>query len=256
MAIRSKRRRSKRNHKPWQYLAVAALAVIVSVVAVLTLIQSQQPSSAAGRSPAFTPPPVTLDTPIALMWGDSYFNGSYPVSVSGTYAYRTANRLGYKPLIRGHGGTGFLGERTIEPVAPNYLAQIDEGGMTLQKAPAFVVIQGGLLDQSFEPAEIEAAAEAVIRKAQELYPGVPVFLLGPPNPYQPESPGVRKVESAITSAAAATGVPLIPFTDLMSHDELVSVLAEDGIHPTEDGHAILTDRLSAKLVELGVPDLS
>lgn len=232
-------------------LAAVTLAVVGFAV---TMKPAQPPVSEKVAN--YTPPPPKVITP-AIFFGDSWFNGSYPVTEKETFASIAAYKLGYEPLIRGNGGTGFLAARTDSTPAPPYAAQIKGGELKseMDVKPPLVVIEGGLLDQRYEPEEITAAVAGVLKSAKGTYPKAKVVLVGPADIYTPESPGIAKVNEAMTVAADAEGVPMIHMSDLVSRKELLGMIGKDKIHPTAAGHKLLGERLAAKLTKLGVPTI-
>jgi acyl-CoA thioesterase-1 len=237
-----------------KFVPLALLAVIAVAVAgfAITMKPAQPPVSEKVAN--YTPPAPKPIVP-AIFFGDSYFNGSNPVTARETFASIAAYRLGYEPIIRGHGGTGFLGDRTEEPVSPNYQGQIKAGELLTETdiVPPLVVIEGGLLDQRFDPDHITGAVINVVKSAKAAYPKAKVVLVGPADVYTPPSDGIAKVETAIAAAAEAENVPMIRIGDLMPRDKLLSVIGEDRIHPTVEGHRLLGESLAKKLTELGVP---
>lgn len=257
----SKGRNSLFVSKKWQNVLLALL-LITSVglgvyVFASTKARDEAAAAAAQLQPKveFTKPP---EKPVALFFGDSYFNGSYPVSDKETFGYLAGNQLGYEVGIRGYGGTGFLAERTEEPVTPNFAAQINDGELSLREgvtAP-LVVVEGGLMDQRASSPELRKAVSGVLKSARKIHPNAKIILVGPANVYTPVSPSIPRIEDAMAAAAAELDVPMIRISDLVSRKELLPLIGEDGIHPTKEGHELLGKRLAAKLLDVGVKDES
>jgi len=249
-----KRRRGWEMSRKTQNIALAVLAFLAAAAIVWAAIPKAPPVS---NVPEYTPPPVA-EKPVAIFFGDSYFNGSAPVTARQTFASVAGRTLGYDVAIRGFGGTGFIAERTVKPAMPNYAAQIKDGEFEVRAGVdvPLVVVQGGIMDQRYADYEVEDAVVGVLESAREAHPDANLVLVGPADVYTPESESIVRVEEAMGAAAKAEDVPFIRIRDLVSRKELLPLIGEDEIHPTKEGHKLLGERLAAQLVKVGVKDLS
>lgn len=230
----------------WQNLGLAALtaATLVSVVWLFASWPPEPPQVAAVQQPAASPtaaPEPTREPPVALLFGDSYFNGAAGVTESQTFGSLAAERLGYQPVVRGAAGTGFVTEfdRTGD-----YLTQIRGGELDgVASDVELVLVEGGLNDQQADPAQVQAAAERVLAIMERRFDRAKVVLVGPVDP-DGELSSTADVTAALADAADASDVTFIdPATWLRGH--LATV--EDGLHPNAQGHRVLAIRLAAAL---------
>lgn len=180
--------------------------------------------------------------PEVLFFGDSYFNGSPFLAKQQSMAYLTAQALGTDPAIAGAGGTGFV---ATSEAGPSYPDQIARGALgSFGGPPRVLVIEGGLNDRKYRPAEIRAAARTVLERVAFTYPGVKVLLMGPVDPagdLRDTAPVVR----ALRSAATASSVDFINAQRWL--DGRSDLVAPDYAHPNEAGAKVLAAHLAARL---------
>ncbi len=221
--------------------------VLVPALATLLL------GAAAPAAPAMTPDPaarvVTSDRAgrPALFFGDSYFvgGGCSPDRDRGM-AHVAARALGYAPVIRGAGGTGFVAANP-EYDAPPYLAQIHDGAFDVAN-PRLVVIEGGSNDIGLPLTKIRRNAKKVLRIARRQFPDALVVLVGPMQTYGPYS-DTDAIREALRSLSLRLGVRFVdPQKWTQGHDEW---LCDDYVHPTYAGHRILGRRLADALARRG-----
>ncbi|MHA7210780.1 SGNH/GDSL hydrolase family protein [Arthrobacter sp. MDT1-65] len=252
----STRRRKRRPSISRRAKIIAASCFTLAAILTfggLYLQQQELVQKNAAQAAEYTPPTVEPD-PVAVVFGDSWTNGSAPVGPQGTFTSLAGQFLGYDVTVKGHGGTGFLAQRTVEPATPNFQEQIEAGELEIGRAPELVIVQGGLLDQRYEPAEVSEAATSVLTSVRDAYPNAALFLVGPANVSPEPSAGVGRVETALSDTAQTMEIPFIRMDDLMDRDTLVGMLGEDGVHPTQDGHKLLGEKLATVLRDAGVKD--
>lgn len=112
-------------------------------------------------------------------------------------------------------------------------------------SPQFVVLSGGRNDAWFEADVVgEAASRLFARLAVEV-PEATVIVLspwwdddGPPESFTAAAQAIRDEAEAAGVRYVDTGQPLV------GHPERVS---RDGVHPNDEGHAVLADVVDAKL---------
>ena len=236
-----------------RFLRLVGVLVVLAVFGVAVAVGVQQST----RQAAATARPVRAVTSlptrnIAVFWGDSYVNGAGTVGAFSTFAAVAARNLGYTPVILGHGGTGFLAAESDSPHVPDYIRQYKAHGFNVSEQPSFVVIEGGLLDQSDDPVELKSAVRFMLDAAKAAFPKALVILLGPADIYTPPSAGVAKVNSVMASAAASEHVPFVKISDLEPQSVLLDHISTDGIHPNLKGHELLAVGLERELLRLGV----
>ena len=185
--------------------------------------------------------------PRALFFGDSYFvGGGCSPDRTADMAYLAGVELGYRPVVRGAGGTGFVQGNPDYDVPP-YLAQIQDGALDV-KSPKLVVIQGGSNDLSQPPAEVRKNAKKVLKITRGKYPQALLMLVGPMDTYggYADSIPIRDVLKAVARKLH------VPFVDAMKwtagRDDL---LCSDYVHPTYTGHVYLGHLLATALKQRG-----
>jgi lysophospholipase L1-like esterase len=225
-----------------RFLPVAAAAVLALVVALLVRVPPAD---------AVTPAPGSAGhakgQPRALFFGDSYFvGGGCSPDRNRDMAYLAGAALGYRPVVRGAGGTGFVAANP-EYGLPPYLGQIRDGALDVRR-PRLVVIGGGSNDIGQPVAQIRRNATKVLRIARHEYPRATLVLVGPLDTYggYDDSTPVR---DALERVARKLQVPFVDdMTWTAGHDEW---LCDDYVHPTYDGHVQLGARLAKALRKRG-----
>lgn len=183
----------------------------------------------------------------ALFFGDSYFvgGGCSPDRTRGM-AHLAGTALGYRPVVRGAGGTGFVSANPDYGLPP-YLAQIRDGALDVRR-PRLVVIGGGSNDVGQPVAKIRKNATKVLRIARQKYPRATLVLVGPMDTYGGYDDSIP-VRDALKGVARKLHVPFVDdLTWTAGHDEW---LCDDYVHPTYDGHAQLGARLAEALRKRG-----
>lgn len=223
------------------------------LAALMTLVGSGAPAMGSEQHQTGTEAVVTpavarqAKPPRALFFGDSYFvgGGCSPERTRGM-AYVAGVRLGYRPVVRGAGGTGFVSPNR-EFGLPAYLTQIRRGALNVAR-PKLVVISGGSNDLGRPPERVRRNAAKVVSIAQQKYPRALVVLVGPLAP-----PGVYyrtvPIRDALAEAAAESGVPFIDAIEWMKGR--TRWLCDDYVHPTYAGQRQLGRRLANALASLG-----
>lgn len=181
------------------------------------------------------------------MWGDSYFNGGHNgVSVDQTFASIAAQDLGYTPVVRGHGGTGF-----VQPWAPSntpdYAGQIKAGGLRGVSDPALVVVEGGINDELSPPAEITAHAVTVLREFKARYPKATVLVMGPVDYLATDAAPFRQTDAAVKAAASRAGLPFIDAASWVTPATRAQTIGADNGHPSMAGNQRLARLLEAAI---------
>jgi acyl-CoA thioesterase I len=239
-------------------LALAATLVTAAACA-------SDPAPAASSAPASVPavtsvaasPSTSASAPVtrsaartskrALFFGDSYFvGGGCSPNRKRDMAYLAGQRLGYRPIVRGFGGTGFVATNP-DYGGPDYLTQIAQGSLDVPN-PSLVVIEGGDNDVNLNLALIKKNAAKVLRIARSKYPSATIILMGAMQTYGDfsETDGIN---NGLRAVSARQHVPFIdPQKWTYGHDDW---LCSDYVHPTYAGHQILARKLAKKLAKRG-----
>jgi len=183
----------------------------------------------------------------ALFFGDSYFvGGGCSPDRNADMAALAGRELGYRPVVRGAGGTGFV-QANPEYDLPPYLAQIQDGALDV-KDPRLVVIQGGSNDVGEPVAQVRTNARKILKIARGKYPHAVLVLVGPMDTYGGYADSAP-IRNALRSVARHLHVPFVDAMKWMAgHDDL---LCSDYVHPTYAGHAYLGHRLAKALAKHG-----
>lgn len=194
-----------------------------------------------------SPDPAAKRAPRALFFGDSYFvGGGCSPDRNADMAALAGRELGYRPEVRGAGGTGFV-QANPEYNLPPYLGQIDDGELDV-KNPRLVVIQGGSNDVGEPADQVRANARKVLQIARGKYPNALLILVGPMDTYGGYGDSIP-IRNALRSVAKKLHVP---FIDAMKwtagRDDL---LCSDYVHPTYAGHVYLGHKLAKALAKRG-----
>ena len=202
----------------------------------------------AAPSFASTPAPdAPRKAPTALFFGDSYFvGGGCSPDASRGMAAIAGRQLGYAPVTRGAGGTGFA-SANVEYGIPSYLAQIADGALDVAN-PALVVIEGGTNDYGRPLAKIRRNAGKVISIAQRKHPGAKIVLAGPMQTYGDFSLS-DPIKTTLRQLAKKRGIAFINMQKwTYGHDDW---LCSDYVHPTYAGQEMIAARLAQALAKRG-----
>jgi lysophospholipase L1-like esterase len=209
-------------------------------------------ASAAFSAPAHAMSPrsagsAELAHPRALFFGDSYFvGGGCSPDAKQDMAYLAGTDLGYRPTVRGAGGTGFVAANP-EYDLPPYLGQIHDGALDLRN-PELVVIAGGSNDVGRPVGQVKKNAKKVLRIAREKYPRALLILVGPLDPYGGYDDSIP-IRDGLRAVAKQLDVPFVDdMTWLAGHPEW---LCDDYVHPTYAAHVPLGQRLAMALRKRG-----
>jgi lysophospholipase L1-like esterase len=221
---------------------VRRIPLLVLLAALLSL---SVPTAHAG--PADTAPVQARKAPLALFFGDSYFiGGGCSPDRKQDMAWLAGVRLGYRPVVRGAGGTGFVSANPDYGLPP-YLGQIHDGALDVHN-PKLVVIEGGSNDVGLSIDALRKNARKVLQIARQKYPHAVLILVGPMDVYGGYADSIP-IRNALKSVAKRLHVP---FVDDMKwtqgHDDW---LCSDYDHPTYAAHKILGARLAKALRKHG-----
>ena len=230
---------SKRN-LDWSVVAVLSAAVVVlsAVGYQLATWPPEPPSDSPLVATMPVPEPVVelLDaaTTVAFL-GDSYTAGAGATAPPNVYARLVASEQGWSLTNLGQGATGYISPGPGPTTTP-FTARVDD---VVAVRPDVVIVQGSLNDFGAEDRDIEEAARSVFSGIREGLPDAAVLVMGPTDPK--DSPNAKRAIAAVRRAAAANGMPFVNTESWLSDG---SLLAEDGLHPNDKGHARLADGLN------------
>lgn len=183
-------------------------------------------------------------TRTALFIGDSYTAATGASDPGLGYPSRVCRALRVYCTVRGVGSTGYLnpGTRDEDGTFLTRLREQEAAGVS----PAYVVVQGGTVDPSENPSELQAAASAVVRELQQAFAAATILVVGPVSAPKLSERRIRENAQIIAAAASAAGVP---FADPVGEQWITdpALYADDMIHLTDQGYLIYADRVLAAL---------
>ena len=218
------------------------LALVVAVLLASATLVAPARASSPGQAGA-----AERGRPRALFFGDSYFvGGGCSPDAKRDMAYLAGKGLGYRPVVRGAGGTGFVTANPDYGLLP-YLAQIHDGALDVRD-PELVVIAGGTNDVGQPVGQVKKNARKVLRIARGKYPRALLVLVGPMDTYGGYDDSIP-IRNALRAVAKRLDVPFIDdLTWVEGHPEW---LCDDYVHPTYAGHVPLGARLAKELRKRG-----
>ncbi|QIG44694.1 SGNH/GDSL hydrolase family protein [Nocardioides anomalus] len=218
-----------------------------ALVPVLTTLLLLLGVPAVHAAPDPAAPAVAKASKRALWFGDSYFvgGGCSPDEFRGMAA-NASYELGYDPVIRGAGGTGFVAANPEYGIPP-YLAQIRQGAFDVGDVD-LVVVEGGSNDIGRSLSKIRRNTKRVLLIAKKRFPGTPIIVVGPMQTYGPwsDTDGIRDAMKAVSRKLGLRFVNDQKWT--AGHDDW---LCSDYVHPTYAGHQQLGHRLAQALAKRG-----
>jgi lysophospholipase L1-like esterase len=194
--------------------------------------------------------PPSAPSPVrAYVLGDSLMSGAGTEPQRSVMADVVARELDWDVEVDAWGGTGY----TTTGRSPSYLTRLRMPGALVGRYDV-VVLEGGTNDAHVgsPPQAVRAAVRQVVEEVRRRQPQARIVLVGAYDP-----PGVHDLRRAVADAAVRdTAAELgLPFTSPLSgrwhaaQDPAV-FLSPDGLHPDEDGYAVMGQRLAADLAEL------
>ena len=185
--------------------------------------------------------------PVAVFFGDSYFvGGGCSPDADRDMASLAGSALGYRTVVRGGGGTGFVVANDDYGIPP-YLQQIQAGALDADDV-ALVVIEGGSNDVGQSVRAVRRNAGKVITAARTEHPGVLLVLAGPMQTYGPLSE-TTPINRALRRVADRRAVPYVDMQRwTRGHEQW---LCSDYDHPTYAGHTALGQQLADALRRRG-----
>jgi lysophospholipase L1-like esterase len=177
-----------------------------------------------------------------LAYGSSITHGYSPVTRQQCYVALVARRLGVDAINLGQSGSCFC-----EPEMADYIAGRDDWDVATCEL-------GINMRNSVPPDEFARRARRLVEVVTERRPGKPLVLISPfltgddlLTASSPAALTTRAYEASLgdlASVFAGHGVHLLSGRDLLPD---VAGLTCDLVHPSSDGHAVIAERLAARL---------
>ncbi|WP_176445645.1 SGNH/GDSL hydrolase family protein [Blastococcus mobilis] len=246
---------------------MALVVLVIGNAALLTYLFVLRPeptdpyvrstSAAAPTTPAAEPtadaPPVAESPeapPVLAVYGDGYTTGS---SLGGQGAQGwpalVAQRLGADlrqaaVSMAGYAAVGVTGETFPDLVAANPVPDAD-----------VVIVFGSRNDTGSSLAAVERSATETLATLRANSPEAQLLVIGPAWSNASPPADLDDLSDAVERAATAVGAAYVdPLTEGW-FAESATLIADDGISPTDDGHAYLADQITP-LVESALTTLA
>lgn len=119
----------------------------------------------------------------------------------------------------------------------------------VRRNDALVVFFGSRNDQSVDPLRFPALAADTLQLARFSAPAAKLLVIGPPWPTADAPPAVLRLRDSLRDQAVAAGAT---FIDPIAEGWFVGrpdLIAPDGVHPTDAGHAYLASRIAPLIYE-------
>ena len=200
----------------------------------------------AGCAPAAEEVAVTdPDAPLVAFYGDSYTLGTGASDLANRWSTIICLERGWREFNPSVNGLGFVNNRRLDVDLPEQI---------IAQRPDIVFVTMGLND-NFSYAnradEVHAAIDADLRRLKDALPEARFVVVEPfwYTDRRPES--VEVIIGWVHDAANAIGADWIPDAShwIEGHPEW---MANDGLHPNDDGYAEMARRMDAALAELGL----
>jgi lysophospholipase L1-like esterase len=235
----------------------AWVTMVASLVAIIVLLpialnrtaptsgssdgQHGAPVDATGPPPAETSGATPSDdegVTRILVIGDSYTGGS-PEGGQGEAGWPALLEQRMPDIQVEVAATGDAGYVTTagDPTLPDLVAEADLTDVDL------VVLFGSRFDAAGIADRVGAAAGESIASVRDRAADATLVVLGPAWPDAAPPAGVRNNRDAIRAAAEAASTPFVdPLREEWFADDR-GLIGADGVHPTDEGHARLADRI-------------
>jgi lysophospholipase L1-like esterase len=182
--------------------------------------------------------PVVTRT--AAFIGDSYTIGAGASEMDKRWTTLVSERMGWKELNFGHGGTGYVNV-PVKTHSPNYLGVL---GDVSAASPDVVVVSGGQNDMGAFAQDSLAVSQAIADTyagLRQRLPNARIVAVGPSAPGDITA-SVTAFDLAVQTAAQHVGaeyVSLLAPTPVIQHDMVIA----DGVHVNDSGHEAIADRI-------------
>lgn len=219
---------------------LAAVAVTLGVAA----------CAAIPPEPAATSIPPEGDGPVVAFYGDSYTLGTGATSDAARWSTIISADRGWREVNPSVNGLGFINNRTV-------FGDGDLPSIIIAAEPELVIVTMGLNDNfAYErrPDERDRIREQIGIDLQRLRDGLPEARIVVVEPfwYTDERPdSVEVIIGWVREGAEAIDADFVAGASrwIEGRPEL---MAADGLHPNDDGYAVMAERMDAELAALGL----
>jgi acyl-CoA thioesterase-1 len=233
--------------KVWGISGVAAVGALVVGLAGFALTETNEAPANAGSVPSLPAATAPADEPErAVFVGDSYTAGTGASTTEASFPQLVADRMGWTAVNLGRGGTSYLATSDEAgcglDYCPNYREMIPA---VVAADPDVVIVSGGRNDEM--SADVAAQIDAFFAELRAALPNAELFATSPLGDDDPAPRGFALMGDTIESAVAEAGGRYLDLGQpLAKRPELIT---EDGVHPNDDGYALIADTLTPLLAQ-------
>lgn len=222
-------------------------AILTVLALTLLLVSCGQPAPTT-RHPVTTTPPV-VPVKVAVI-GDSYTGGSGVggVGVRGwpalTWEKLRKEGIPVAPVVGALPGSGYVHRGS------------QGGGVFGEQVPKLVtadtrlvVFFNGVNDVNEAVDEVHAAALSDFQAAKQIAPQAKLLVIGPAWPNSARPSNLLALRDTIKDAATEAGATWVDPVAEGWFTDTPQLIGEDGVHPTDDGHTYLADRIEPHIRE-------
>lgn len=215
---------------------LAALAVVTAALVGVALTRHGPTASGA----ALVLPTPTPAAPVVAFLGDSYTGGS-DMGGNGAAGWPAilAAKRGWDRRMFAVGGSGYINPGLGKPYA-------DRVAAVIAAHPAMIFIEGSRNDIDYSPADVRAAADAVLRRLQRALPQARLIIIGPIMGAGTTPRRIVALSAAIREVALAYGAQWLDPADWFT-GSYANLIGADGIHPTDQGHARMAQLIDGQV---------
>lgn len=239
-------------------MRTALLTVVALGTALVVAMALRPPVPPSGDPPARPAAVAPAERPAALFVGDSFTAGTGASTAAGAWSCLAASALDWVCNRDAQGGTGFVADgrantATFAPL-PDRLTRTAERNLA-----DVVVVDAGRNDMAYPAAEVVPVMAEYVAAVRSQWPDaalvlvVPAYLgqtADPADTWRPEVTATMRELAVRHDALVVDPVAEQWFTG----QDVGGLLDADGVHPDDDGHALLADRFVAAVEAAGLAD--
>jgi lysophospholipase L1-like esterase len=221
------------------YVAVISAALAVGSAVALVGCSASRPEATSG--------PRDPNSLRVAFYGDSYTLGTGASAAGKRWSTIICDERGWSEFNSSVNGLGFINNRSI-------FGDGDQPSRVIDDKPDIVFVTMGLNDNFSFDAKADEIEAQVTDDLSRLVAALPEarFIVVEPFWYTDERPrSVEVINGWVKDAAASIGADYIPGASrwIENHPEWI---ADDGLHPNDEGYAAIAERMNAELAELGL----
>jgi acyl-CoA thioesterase I len=246
----SRRRRARL--KTFGFVGLAVLAV--AAIGITTAVALTPPPKVDTSS--FTPAPVRIEHPkVAAFVGDSLTAGSGVTKIEYRWSTLVANYFGWGEQNLAQGGTGYVrtgGQASCkQDFCPAFPARVPD---IAKINPDVVFILGGRNDAILQTADVYPAVKKFYTDLRAALPNVTIIAVSTFWDNRDAPASVPALNDVIRAEVQAVGGTFIDVGEPYAGKP--ELIGKDGVHPTDEGYALLAKTIEAKVVDTHLPLLA